>query len=306
MSKRPWYKRYGGDFVLGTMALSLEEKGAYSLCLDLIYDRGGPIPDDARWLAGMCGVSLRKWSALRDRLIATGKLIASDGHLTNGRAEREIAEAAETHRNYAESGAKGGRKRAENASKVKDNLSENGAETQENSDLAQAGLKHNQKLDIITPLPPKGETRRKPKRPIPPGFPEQPLIDEQQAKARSAGADIDIANQAERFRNWSVSKDSRYADWPAAWRNWCDRAIREAPRTTIASLSAKPVQPETDRWRRWLREFRQNGHWPTDDAGPRPGHPACRVPPVLLAEFGLAPAPANDPKPDLFARGDAA
>ena len=76
---RPWYKRFGADFVHGTLGLSLEEKGAYSLCLDLIYDRGGPIPDDARWLSGVCGVSVRKWTALRERLIDTGKLVVRDG-----------------------------------------------------------------------------------------------------------------------------------------------------------------------------------------------------------------------------------
>lgn len=134
MSGRPWYKRYGGDFVLGTMSLSLEEKGAYSLCLDLIYDRGAPIPDDARWLAGVCGVSLRKWSALRDRLIATGKLIASDGHLSNDRAEKEIENALETSRKHAENGAKGGR-----------SSGKNDTHTNENNELDEAGLKPNQK-----------------------------------------------------------------------------------------------------------------------------------------------------------------
>lgn len=158
MSRRPWYKRYGGDFVLGTMALSLEEKGAYSLCLDLIYDRGGPIPDDARWLAGMCGVSIRKWNALRDRLIETGKLVAGEGCLTNGRAEREIAEAAEASREFAENGAKGGRKRAENAAKLKDNSDENEAVQTKNNDLGQARLKPNQipEPDNTPSSPPRG------------------------------------------------------------------------------------------------------------------------------------------------------
>lgn len=145
MSRRPWYKRYGGDFVLGTMALSLEEKGAYSLCLDLIYDRGGPIPDDARWLAGMCGVSLRKWASLRDRLIAAGKLVERDGCLTNARASREIAEAVAASAEHAENGAKGGRKRAENAAKPERNIGENDGGSSENNDLAQAGLKPIQK-----------------------------------------------------------------------------------------------------------------------------------------------------------------
>ena len=70
-----WYKRCGADFIHGTMMLTLEEKGAYSLCLDLIYDRGAPIPDDARWLSGVCGVSMRKWNALRNRLIELGTAV---------------------------------------------------------------------------------------------------------------------------------------------------------------------------------------------------------------------------------------
>lgn len=130
-----WYKRCGGDFIHGTMSLSLEEKGAYSLCLDLIYDRGGPIPDDPRWLSGICGVSMRKWNSLRDSLICAGKLIAEGGFLTNDRATLEIASADFYRRNQAEAGAKGGRKRAENAAAPK-----------ENSDLAQASLKPKEEI----------------------------------------------------------------------------------------------------------------------------------------------------------------
>lgn len=157
------------------------------------------------------------------------------------------------------------------------------------------------------PLPPKAGSRRKPKVPLPDGFPTAELIAEQQAKARSVGANLDVANQAERFRNWSIGNDARYADWAATWRNWCDRAIKNAPKTAVAAAQSRSAPSEADRWRRWLREYRLNGHWPSDDAGPRPGHPACRVPSALLVEFGHAPAPAaNDHKPDLFAQGDAA
>lgn len=131
-----WYKRYGADFIDGTMRLSLEEKGAYSLCLDLIYSRGGSIPDDDRWLAGICNVSLRKWSRLRQRLIDLGKLSAENGHLSNARAASEIASAQLSSRKLSESGAKGGRKRAENE-----------AAARENNDLGEASLKHT-RLDI--------------------------------------------------------------------------------------------------------------------------------------------------------------
>jgi len=108
MTAHPWYKRYPMDFIHGTMGLTLEEKGAYSLCLDLMYERDGPIPDDARWIAGVCGCSLRKWKAIRARLIAIGKLAAVDGQLTNGRTDKELESRANISRTRAKSGAKGG------------------------------------------------------------------------------------------------------------------------------------------------------------------------------------------------------
>lgn len=134
MSAR-WYKRCGADFIHGTMMLSLEEKGAYSLCLDLIYDRGGPIPDDARWLSGVCGVSLRKWSSIRDRLLSLGKIYAEGGMLSNARADFELVSTELSSRERAESGAKGGRKRAENA-----------GQTAKINDLGQAQPKREEKI----------------------------------------------------------------------------------------------------------------------------------------------------------------
>lgn len=126
-----WYKRCGADFIHGTMMLTLEEKGAYSLCLDLIYDRGGPIPDDARWLAGVCGVSIRKWNVIRERLVSIGKLTIENGLISNSRAVFELVSTELSSRERAESGSKGGRKRAENE-----------AGRNEISHLAKAELNH--------------------------------------------------------------------------------------------------------------------------------------------------------------------
>lgn len=131
MSGRPWYKRYGADFVHGTLGLTLEQKGAYSLCLDLIYDRGGPIPDDARWLAGVCGVSVRRWNSIRAALLEAEKITAENGFISNFRAEKEIKNALKIGRKHAENGAKGGNKRAKNERNPR-----------KNNDLGQAGLKH--------------------------------------------------------------------------------------------------------------------------------------------------------------------
>lgn len=135
MSGRPWYKRCGADFIEGTMGLTLEEKGAYSLCLDLIYSHGGPIADDPRWIAGICNVSLRKWTALRQRLVSAGKIFVSEGKISNARADKELIISKLSSEKLSESGAKGGRNAAENKAAVNNN-----------NDLGQAGLKHLDKI----------------------------------------------------------------------------------------------------------------------------------------------------------------
>lgn len=138
MTARPWYKRNPADFIGGTMGLSLEEKGAYSLCLDLIYMHDGPIPDDARWLAGVCNVSVRRWSAIRAGLIAAGKITVAEGRISNSRAIFELEISAKTSRNLAENGARGGNKKAENA-----------AGTSKNNDIPLAESKQAKPLDKI-------------------------------------------------------------------------------------------------------------------------------------------------------------
>lgn len=131
-----WYKRDGAAFIQGTMGLTLEEKGAYSLCLDLIYSNGGPIADDPRWLSGVCGVSIRKWTALRAALIERGKLTAENGLLMNPRAARDIADSDGTSpqksgRNVGEKSVKS----HETSAKPPPNLAENEVDVNNSNSL---------------------------------------------------------------------------------------------------------------------------------------------------------------------------
>ena len=131
MTSAPWYRRFPDNFIAGTVGLTLEEKGAYSLVLDLIYVRGGPVPDEPRYIAGVCNCSVRKWNAIRQRLIDLGKIEAVDGVLLNRRAEKELEISSKSAQERAESGAKGGNKTAEKQ-----------AETSKVKDLGQAELEH--------------------------------------------------------------------------------------------------------------------------------------------------------------------
>lgn len=150
-----WHPRDHKAALDGMLMLTLEERGAYNTCLDLIYDRAGPIPDDARWLSGWMGVSLKRWASLRATLIVKGKLFAINVNgvdcLMNERAAHEIEKQNNRARNLREIGAKGGR-----------NSAKNRVETKENNDIAeadaQATLKLKTKTETIGSVsPPNGE-----------------------------------------------------------------------------------------------------------------------------------------------------
>lgn len=107
MNGLPYYKAYPRDFIEGTIGMPFEVKGAYRLVLDLIYMQGGNLPDDNRYISGLLGCTIRKWKALREELIAYGKLQVNGGFLTNYRAVSELKILAKLQENNRENAAKG-------------------------------------------------------------------------------------------------------------------------------------------------------------------------------------------------------
>lgn len=87
----PWYKRYARDFHEGTRELTLEERGAYSDIIDLIFMAGGPIKDDDGRISHKLCIHINKWRSLRKRLIAKGKLFTTPQGIHNARAQEELA-----------------------------------------------------------------------------------------------------------------------------------------------------------------------------------------------------------------------
>ncbi|MDP9195198.1 MAG: YdaU family protein [Pseudomonadota bacterium] len=128
-----WYKRYPKDFIMGTMGMSLELKGAYSLLVDLMHDHGGPIADDPRYLSGIMGVSLRKWASIREELIAAGKIICREGQIIDTQAMQEIQNALEASQRHIENGRLGGISRVEKSAKPQRNLNETSTKPEEKS-----------------------------------------------------------------------------------------------------------------------------------------------------------------------------
>jgi uncharacterized protein YdaU (DUF1376 family) len=102
----PYYKAYPRDFMEGTIGMSMEIKGAYRLVLDLIYMTGGNLRDDARWISGHLGCSVRKWESIRIALICAGKIQVKGGMISNERARAELDTTLGQQKTNAENGPK--------------------------------------------------------------------------------------------------------------------------------------------------------------------------------------------------------
>lgn len=90
MSSIKWYPRDPNAALAGMANLTFEEKGAYSVILDLIYMHAGKCPDSGKYIAHWIGIDTRRWLRLRKRLIEKGKIYPYAGELHNERADIEI------------------------------------------------------------------------------------------------------------------------------------------------------------------------------------------------------------------------
>lgn len=284
MASRPWYKRYPSNFLAGTVKLTLEQKGAYSVCLDLIYDHGGPIDDDPQWISRACGCSTRKWNQIRAKLIDVGKLTSRDGLLSNEKAEREMGISGLSRLNLDE-----------NQTLSREQVTEIKPVSNENSDLDNESLAtraHVQSTeltippDVLTNVTPQGvdaTAGRPPEKPAqkskPPPTKGHRLPDDWQpsascrAFARENGfAESEIDGIADEFRDyWTDESGNRAAkkSWDGTWRN----RIRE-----LAKRRASRGSP------------RQNGQ----SAGQ-----GNRREPASFTEAALRYAARNSPAPDV-------
>lgn len=152
MSSRPWYKRYPSDFVSGTYRLTAEEKGVYAVLLDLMYDAGKPIVDDAQELGRVCGCSTRRFNQIKAKLVEDGKIIVRDGTISNSRFEKQVIKEEIEHKKLSENAAKSHFKRDENktTSNKNNSLSEKGHQPNPEA--------RSQKPEVVVTKPPEDQS----------------------------------------------------------------------------------------------------------------------------------------------------
>jgi uncharacterized protein YdaU (DUF1376 family) len=89
----PWTKWFHEDFLQGCMLANLtaEEIGVYTVVLNLMAARGGPIEADSRWINGYAGcATTRKLTAIIDRLVDKRKLERRGRLLGNAKMIRTV------------------------------------------------------------------------------------------------------------------------------------------------------------------------------------------------------------------------
>ena len=109
---------YADDWLAGTMELTAEQRGVFITLCAIYTSKQGRVPENDRWLSGMCNMSVRRWRTLKKQLIQLGKIEFIDGFLFQERAEIELINALKAKDASIIKGSKGGRKSAEIRAKV--------------------------------------------------------------------------------------------------------------------------------------------------------------------------------------------
>lgn len=279
-ARRPFYKRYPGDFLMATRGLTLEEVGAYSTLIDMMNDRGGPVPDEPRYIAGFLNVSVRKWGVIRQALLDAGKLTIRGEYLSNARFERDNAQVAENHEKLVTWGRKGGQtraarerearqaqpsfdlgddaqnedyradKRAENELKVKDKSEIIGQEPQKTAENPKPTLNH-ARADHIP-----DRERDKSLSPREKGSKEAP-------KPKAKPSRVKAANAVQIPLDWKPGEPSEeVADMTARWPD--GMLLRELSKFKDHALAnGRTAKDWNAAWRNWQRkadsDWKRNG-----------------------------------------------
>lgn len=106
MNGLPYYKAYPRDFIEGTIGIPFEVKAAYRLLLDLIYMQNGRLADDARYISGHLGLTVRKWNLIRSELVDLGKIQIISGFISNYRVDKELEISRKFQVNQSEKASK--------------------------------------------------------------------------------------------------------------------------------------------------------------------------------------------------------
>lgn len=237
-----FYKMDPAAWDFGTTNLSLEEEAAYLRIVNAIHKHDQPVPNNDRVLSGMFRCSTRKARSLINALIEAGKVQIEGGKITNERANSDLVHRGFVSGSRSESGAKGGRTRAENVRKslesndtsqanASSRIEKNREEEKEEANAS--SKKRGSRLTAEWRLPKDwGDWA------VAEGMPE-----------------ASVRREADKFRDyWAGLNGSKGVklDWLATWRNWVRKGIEDQQRQTARRGHANSGTPQIGD----IREFK--------------------------------------------------
>lgn len=150
MSESPFFQFYPSDWLAGTRGLTAAETGVYITLVAMMYEAEGPIPNDPKRLARLCGSTPATLAKIVSGLVDSGKLTEDERGFFNRRVEIEIKKRAEKRSAASASANARWKKTVENQQPENANASDTQCERNAN----QKPDTRDKKED--TPLPPKG------------------------------------------------------------------------------------------------------------------------------------------------------
>lgn len=253
-----WYKRDPDAWRAGVLQLTPEERGIYDTVIDVLYSYDGELPPilDDKWWARECNCNPRTWRAVRDRLIAKGKLFyKDDGTPMAKRVERTLDEAREFSEVQSKR-ARIGVERRLNEGRTQVELESNGGKNSSNINDRHPAYTSTSTSTSRVEREGRGNSRKKPSISLPENFLPIDLSDSNRG-------------EFEKFKDHALTHDRRCADWGAAWRNW-QRKAAELNQRGNGNGQGRSVLAAFDRLGEQLREAGATGDYIPGTSGPEP------------------------------------
>lgn len=295
-----WYRREPVAFLGGVQGLTSKEIAVYTIVLDLIYQHGGEINNDARWIAGwiddMGPAAVRNTIA---SLVNMGKIfINQEDKISQKRAVNEVKTQNERRKTKSVSGRLGGiqsgfsrRENSKNNGLGEASASQTGEQIREDKKREDNPLTPfdgkrfgNPILALQAALDPMTAKR----------FADHCEQKRKRLSAEGAGA---IAAELLRYR--AEGGNPAEAVELAIRRGWTTIELEwlrkhnsetksngmsyEIPGKLSAENEAKLRAWPAEKWKAAIEIAKDSGQW-NPLFGPKPGEPGCLVPPEFLGD----------------------
>ncbi len=235
-----WMPLYWGDYLRDTVHLDTLEHGAYLLLIAYYWTNGNAIADDNKRLATIARLTPEKWAEIRPTIEEFFTIKGEKWH--HGRVDAEIKTAETKSHARSEAGKRGAEARWQphsnaNALENSNRIATAPVSQWQNDAPSPSQVEEKPKAEALVKniadipnflkaenRPNAKPKRKKPKRPIPTGW--QPLTaGVEYAAARGISGEA-LDAEVRQFKNNHDANGRTFASFDAAWRNWCDIAVK--------------------------------------------------------------------------------